>query len=449
MTDSTATTIERAYRVRLRPTPAQARTLSRLFGARRYVWNWAIGRKDEAWRANGTNLSGVDLSRAFTALRADGETAWLGTLPREPFNQTLRDFDRAGTNFFAGRARRPRRKRFGTVNSARFTLDQRREGLVRWRDAAGACLRTGSVQLDGIGRVRLRVTEAMPGRLRSVTVRRDSAGRWHATFTADGVETAAHTDPPRATLGIDMGLRDTAILSDGRRIAAAKSLARHQARLRRYQRHYTRQRDAAARRQGLDPTRPLPKGTRIEASNRMRRTRRTIGRLHATITDQRRDHLHQTSAAAVATAKVIAIEDLAVKALARGMGRRAFRRSVADAGLGELRRQLTYKAKWTGRTLSVVDRYFPSSKLCSACGARNDALTLRDRTWTCPACQTEHDRDDNAATNIEREGVRLLAGTGPDGGTPRSGGRPSGPVSASRRSAAFTSPHALQVLLDG
>ncbi|MDE2315271.1 MAG: helix-turn-helix domain-containing protein, partial [Xanthomonadaceae bacterium] len=104
-------TLDRAYRVRLSPKPAQARVLSRLFGARRWVWNWALREKDAAWRADGTKLSGIDLSRRYTALRQAPETAWLATLPREPFNQTLRNFDRAWRNFFGGRAKRPRRRK--------------------------------------------------------------------------------------------------------------------------------------------------------------------------------------------------------------------------------------------------------------------------------------------------------------------------------------------------
>ena len=408
-------TIERAYRVRLYPKPDQARMLSRLFGARRYVWNWALRRKDDAWRAGGTKLSGVDLSREFTVLRATGETAWLSSLPREPFNQTLRDFDTAWKNFFAGRAKRPRRRKFGTVNSARFTLDQRRAQVDR--DA-------GRVQLDGIGKVGFRVTEELSGRLRSITVSRDSAGRWFGSFTADGIPAPVAREARRAALGIDLGLKDTAVLWTGEKVMAPKHLAARQRRLRRYQRSYVRKRDAAARRQGLDPGKPLPKGTRIPVSNRMRRTKRTIGKLHARIADQRRDHQHQLTARAVAGAQVICIEDLAVKAMGRGMGRRAFRRSVSDAGLGEIRRQLTYKASWSKRTLSVVDRFYPSSKMCRACGAINKALALKDRAWRCEACGTEHDRDINAAINIEREGLRLIATGSSDkaGNTRRSRG---------------------------
>lgn len=277
-------TLDRAYRVRLRLKPEQERTLSRLFGAKRFVWNWALRRKREAWELDGTKLNAVALSRELTQLRQQPDTAWLATLPREPFNQVLRDFDRAWRNFFAGRAKRPRRKKRGSVDAARFTLDQRRSQVDR--DA-------GSVQLDGVGRVRFRVTEALVGRLRSVTVRRDSAGRWFATFTADGVPQPEARCAEHPAIGVDLGLKDTAALSTGEIVAAPKHLAVRLAKLRRYQRSYSRQRDAAARAAGLDPARPLPRGTRLAESNRARKRRRQIGRLHGSIADARRDHQHQ------------------------------------------------------------------------------------------------------------------------------------------------------------
>ena len=391
--------------------------LRRVFGARRSVWNWALAEQAAAC-ARGEKRPGLTaLSALFTQRRRTGESAWLSELPREPFNQTLRDLDAAWSRYQSGQNRRPTRKRFGTVNSARFTLDQRRVNLVT---IAG---KTGRLQLDGVGKLRFRVTEPLVGRLRSVTVSFDAAGRWFASFTADGVPAPGVVPAPRAALGIDLGLKDTAVLSNGIRVAAARSLATKQKRLRRYQRSYIRGRDAQLRTMGLDPNRPIPKGTKIPTSNRMQRRNAQIGRLHAQVADARRDHQHQLTARAVASAEVICLEDLAVKGLGQAL-RRGFRRSVADAGLGEIRRQLTYKACWQGRVVSVVDRFYPSSKTCSACGVVNAGLMLRDRHWTCAGCGAKHDRDANAARNIEREGLRRLAeGTCPDGPTPRSGGR--------------------------
>lgn len=414
MSELPAHTMQRAYRVRLRPTPAQASMLRRIFGARRAVWNWALDEQAAA-RARGEKRPGLTaLSALFTERRRTGDTAWLSQLPREPFAQTLRDLDAAWSRYFAGQNRRPTRKPFGTVNSARFTLDQRREQVDR---------ETGRFQLDGIGKVRFRVTEEMTGRLRSVTVSVDAAGRWFASFTADQVPAPAAAPATRAAVGIDLGLKDTAVLSDGTRVAAARSIAKKRKRLRRYQRSYTRGRDAQLRAMGLDPRQKIPKGTRIPTSKRMQKRKAQIGRLHAQVADARRDHQHQLTSRAVASAAVICLEDLAVKGMGQAL-HRGFRRSVGDAGLGEVKRQLTYKAGWQGRVVSVVDRWFPSSRTCSACGEIHAGLTLRDRHWTCPACGAHHDRDANAAINIEREGLRLLAqGPCPEGPTRRSRGR--------------------------
>ena len=383
--NNTDHTIERAYRVRLRLKPAQERALSRLLGAKRFVWNWALQRKDEAWRTAGISLSGVYLSRELTLLKKAPQTCWLSELSSVPLISLLRDFDQAWKNFFAGRAKRPRCKRYGSVMAARFTLDQRRTQVDR--DA-------GTVQLDRIGKVRFRMTEPLIGRLRSVTISRDSAGRWFAAFTADGVPLAPPVPAQHAALGVDLGLKDTAALSTGQIIRAPKYLAAKQAKLRRYQRSYCRQRDAALRRMGINPHKRIPKGTRIQVSGRMRRRQRQIGVLHARIANARCNHQHQLTTHVVNTANVIAIEDLNVKAMSRSM-RRSFRRSVSDAGLGEVRRQITYKTTWCGRHLSIVDRLYPSSQLCSTkgCDYRHRHLQLKERQWQCPQCHTKHQRD--------------------------------------------------------
>jgi IS605 OrfB family transposase len=281
------------------------------------------------------------------------------------------------------------------------------------------------VQIDGLGRVRFRRTEAMEGRLRSVTVRCDSAGRWFATFTADGVPRPEARPAERDALGIDLGLRQTATCSDGRVFTAAKPLKVKLAKLRRYQRRQSRQLAAQMQAQGLDPKQRCPKGTRLDFSKRRQRTQQQIGRLHAQIADVRRNHLHQINAAAVQHAEILILEDLAIAPMGRSL-HRGFRRGVADAGLGELGRQLNYKAAWHGRVVVKVDRWFPSSKTCSGCGHIHAGLRLQDSRWTCPACGSELDRDLNAAINIEREGLRLLAtgsgetNTAPDGGRARS-----------------------------
>ncbi len=403
--------IERAYRMRVYPTRKQRALLGRLFGAARFVWNWALARRCEAYKTDGTRLNWVVLSRSFTELRRMQETQWLAGLPREPFNQVLRDLERAFTNFFAGRAEYPRFKRRGGKCAVRFTLDQRRSQLERGADAA----RWAYVSLPGLGRVKLRRTERLVGRLRSVTLSRDAAGRYFAAVTADRVPGEVSSPAPLKAVGVDAGLRDLLVIYDGegtRRVPAPRSLNGTLVRLRRYQRRQSRQLAAQMRAQGLDPGKPCPKGVRLGLSHRRARTRVRIARLHARIQDQRRDALHRATTGIVREAEVIAIESLRVKAMARGMGRRAFRRSVQDAALGEVRRQLTYKGAWANRKVIAVDPFYPSSKRCSGCGTVNADLRL-ERSWRCAACGAEHDRDENAARNLRVEGLRMLASASP------------------------------------
>jgi putative transposase len=407
-------TVERAYRMRVYPTRDQEQLLGRLVGATRFVWNWALERRSTAYRTDGTRLGWAALSREFTVLRQAEGTAWLAELPRQPFDQVLRDQERAFANFFAKRADYPRFRRRGDPTGMRFTLDQRRDQVSR---GAGED-RWARIALAGLGSIKLRRTEGLVGRLRSVTFRRE-ADRWFASITADGVQAPAAPEPVQEIIGVDVGLREIVVRSDGQRAVAPAALAGKLARLARYQRHYGRQRDAAARRQGLNLSKPLPKGSRLAVSKRMERTRDRIARLHAGVAAVRREQLHQVTTAIVRSATVVAIEDLAVKGMARSMGRRSFRRSVANAAPGELRRQLTYKAAWCGRVLHVVDRYYPSSQLCSACGERHRDLRLQDRRWTCSGCGAEHDRDVNAATNLEAHARRALIDSPAEAGATR------------------------------
>jgi putative transposase len=338
---------ERAYRLRCYPSARQRRVLGRLFGASRFVWNWALSRRASASQADQTRLNWISLSRQFTALRQAPETRWLAELPREPFNQVLRDQERALQHFFARRARHPRFRRRGGAERVRFTLDQRRVQVER-----AATPRWAFVDLPGLGRVKLRRSEALEGRLRSVTLSRDGAGRYFASLCADQVSPALWPEPHTEVIGIDLGIRDLAVVSDGdevRTLRAPKALQLKLTRLRRYPRRQSRQVAALLRAQGLDPTKPCPKGVRLGMSHRRAKTRARIARLHGRIADLRRDALHRVSTALVGQARILVLEDLNVKGLARGGHRRGFRRAMGDVALGELRRQIRYKAKWAAR----------------------------------------------------------------------------------------------------
>lgn len=390
---------ERAYRARCYPTKAQARKLAQLIGAKRFVWNWALARRKAAFEA-GEKIGFPQLSKALTELRRTEGYEWLAALPREPLTQVLRDLETAYKNFFRGTAKFPRFKKKQYPGSVRFTLDQRRALVDREQ---------GRVQVDGVGRLKFKVTEELEGRLRSVTLRRDSAGRFFVSFTADRVPMPqASQVPPNAVVGVDLGVSALATTSEGEKTWASRKLEIKQRRLRRYQRSQSRRLRAAMVKAGLDPNKPIPKGkgSLLKRSRRFERQRRQIGKLYAQIADARRDLLHQLTTSLVRRYALIAIEDLNVKGMMKGW--KGLRKRVANACMGEFCRQLEYKAAWLGRIIEKVDPFFPSSQLCHHCKHRYKELKLSQRTWECPSCKAHHDRDYNAAMNILEEALRKL-----------------------------------------
>ena len=217
---------------------------------------------------------------------------------------------------------------------------------------------------------------------------------------------------------LDLGITHLVTLSTGETVDNPRHLQAHLARLKRLQQRLARQ---------------------CRGSGRRARTRTRVARLQTRIADCRREHLHRLTHRLVHENQVIAVENLNAETMGRsargtreapGRNVRAkagLNRSVKDAAFGELRRQLEYKAQWHGRTVVVVDRWFPSSKRCGACGDRHEGLRLSERRWRCPACDAEHDRDVNAAQNIEAERLRLLMHPEDTGGVRASGGKRKGP----------------------
>lgn len=400
MTDATAG-VDRAYRVRLRPTEAQAHMFRRLLGARRFVWNWALARKERAWREEGINLTSVDLSREFTVMRAESETAWLSELPRAPFVQLMRDFDRAWRRYFAGRAKPPRRKRRGECQSFRVQIPPNR-AIVD--DQAG------TLQLDRIGKVRFRVSEPIRGRPTSATIIRDGAGRWFASILASDVPVDAMAAAVAPIAGVCIGRDDAVTLSTGLTFAVPKRLDDKLARLRRYKRGYARQQAAALRAAG---------GKKANAvdSRRMQRRKQRIATLYERIADLRRDHHQQLTTAAVAAAQVVVLDHPLHHATAR-LGRSARRNGIPYSSPGEIRRQLEYKARWYGREVRLLLPGVDVDRACAGCGVVELHLPRPGAAWQCQGCGRSNEWAANAAANIERFGALVL----PQMSTPGRGG---------------------------
>ncbi|MFD0534450.1 RNA-guided endonuclease InsQ/TnpB family protein [Actinomadura luteofluorescens] len=395
------------YRFRLYPAPGQQQALARAFGCARVVFNDALRAREQARAAGLAYPSDGELSkRVITEAKKTPERAWLGEVSAVVLQQALADLNTAYRNFFAsvsgGRKGRvvaaPRyRSRKDRRQAIRFTRN------ARWKITAG-----GRLRLPKVGDVPVRWSRTLPSVPSSVTVIRDAAGRYFASFV---VETADEPLPrTEAEVGVDLGLAHFAVLSDGRKISSSRFLRRAERRLRKAQQALSRKTKGSANR---------------------RKAAARVARLHARVADARRDHHHKLSTQLVRDNQAVYVENLCVS----GLARTRLAKSVHDAGWSQFVAMLEYKAARHGRTFAKVDRWFPSSKLCGACGTVAESMPLHIRTWAC-ACGAVHDRDVNAANNILAAGRadRLNA----CGGTARPPAqRKAGPSeTGSRRSAA-------------
>ncbi|MGC4837794.1 IS607 family element RNA-guided endonuclease TnpB [Micromonospora vinacea] len=392
-----------AYRFALDLTPGQERAVNAHVGAARVAHNWALARvravmdQRAAERSYGVpdelltpslpwSLAG--LRKAWNAAKADA-APWWGEVSKEAFNTGLDALAR-GLKSWAdsrsgGRAGRrvgfPRFKsrRHGTP-SVRFTT-----GAIRVEpDRRHVVLpRLGRLKLHESARKLARRVEGGTARIMSATVRRDG-GRWHVSFTVAVQRTERQPAQPASVVGVDLGITHLAVLSTGERVDNPRHLVASQARLRALGR-------VLSRKSGPD------RSTGCRPSNRWRRASDRLGRAHARVANLRRDGLHKLTTRLAREHGSIVVEDLNVVGMLRN---RRLARHIADAGFAEIRRQLAYKTRWNGGRLLVADRWYPSSKTCSDCGAVKTKLALHEREYDCEACGLVIDRDRNAALNL-------------------------------------------------
>ncbi len=381
-------TRKRAYKYRFYPTPAQASFLGRSFGAKRFVWNRALALRTQAYERDKTSLSSEDLMKFLPLWKKEPETAWLGEVSSVVLQQALRDQDRAFKNFFAsctGERNGPKMRypRFKTRNSRKS---------VRF-PKTGFTYTNGEIRLAKMMDEPLNIVYSRPlpenVTPSSVTVSQDAAGRWFISILVE--EIIAPLAATGKMVGVDLGLKTFAVLSDGEHIEHPKLLAKKAARLARYQR-------VASRRK--------PKPGK-EASRNYVKAKTRVAKQHVKVADARRDFHHTTTTDLVTRFDVVVLEGLHVAGMKRN---RHLAKSISDSGWGEFRTQIEYKTQWYGKRIIVIDRWHPSSKLCSTpdCGWKNSKLKLSERSWTCLECGTLHDRDLNAAKNILAAGLAVI-----------------------------------------
>ena len=365
--------IKRADRFRCYPTPEQEATLARTFGCARFVYNHMLRLRTEAWFKEQKRVGHHETSAALTALKKQPEFAWLNEVSSVPVQQALRHLQTAFANFFARRARYPSFRSKHDRQAAEYT-----RSAFKWD---GAALKLA--KMDEPLSVRFSRTVPRAAKVTTVTVSRDTAGRYFVSMLCDDAVEALPTVGSR--VGIDLGLTHFAVLSTGEKIAAPNTFRKNEARLARLQRRLAKKR----------------KGSKNRAKARLK-----VARVHARAADTRRDFLHKLSTRLINENQVIAVETLAVSNMQKN---RCLSKSIADAGWSEFVRQLEYKSRRCGRTLVGIDRRYPSSKRCSDCGHTAPAMPLGVREWTCPECGSRHDRNVNAARNILAAGLAVSA----------------------------------------
>jgi putative transposase len=360
--------MQRAHRIRLNPTPQQTEYLRKACGTARFAFNWGLAEWQKQYAA-GEKPSAYTLKKQFNTIKRE-QFPWVLDVSKCAVDTGFRNLDAAFKRFF-------RRCKNGDTKKGYPKFKSKKRSKLSFR------MDGTRVRVDGhwltLERLDKPITMAevlrFDGAIRSVTIS-EHGGHWYAAING-AVEPPKHKHP-QGSVGIDVGVKTLAVLSDGMRYENQVLLRSTLRKLKRLNRELSR---------------------RQTGSGRWNHTRKTLARFHRRIADKRLDYLHNMTTRIARTYRIIGVEDLNVAGM---LHNRRLALSIADAGFGEIQRQLRYKSEWYGGILGEVDRFFPSSRLCPMCGEIKSDLTLRDRTFVC-ACGYVADRDVNGAQHIERE----------------------------------------------
>ncbi|NJM73191.1 MAG: IS200/IS605 family element transposase accessory protein TnpB [Scytonema sp. RU_4_4] len=367
-----------AVKVRLYPTEQQAQILAQHFGCARWWWNYGLNKCIETYKATGKGLSQSGLNSLLPPLKKDKETEWLGECYSQVLQAVSLNLSRAYKNFFEDRAKYPKFKSRHHRQSIQYPQN------VKQVDE--------SLKFPGLlGVVKAKIHRELSGTIKTVTVSKCPSGKYYASvlMECDGDYPTSSTEGK--VVGIDLGIKDFAITYDGEKVSKypnPKHLAKYEKKLAKKQR-------IAAR--------------KVKGSNRRRKATKIVARVYEQVSNVRQDYLHKLSRKIVDNNQVVIVENLNVKGMVRN---HKLAKAISDTGWGTFINFLSYKLERDGGTLIEINRWFPSSKLCSNCHYQINELPLDVRTWTCPSCGTHHDRDGNAAINIRAEGIRMLSSSG-------------------------------------
>lgn len=359
----------KAYKYRIYPNEAQQAQLTQFFGSCRFVYNLGLETKIRAYASAKIKLTCFDLNKQMKELK-DNEAYWLTDCPSQALQMSLRNLDNAYTRFFKGSGFPKFKNKFGRQS---IQFPQR------------VYIKNGNIFIPKLKLVPIVLHRPLgAGTIKTTTLTRTTTGKYFVSILVDNQESLPTKAPITAetTVGIDLGIKDLAILSDGTVYANQKFLRKQKANLARQQRSIARKQKDSKRRE---------------------KQKLVVARLHEKVANQRKDQLHKISKDIITRFDTVCLEDLNVKGM---MKNHKLGYAIGEMGWSNFVEMLTYKAEWYGKNIIRIGRFEPSSKICSNCGTINKELTLKDRFWTCNGCASSHDRDMNAANNIKNFGLR-------------------------------------------